>query len=89
MTSPYGTQQPGAPSLRTATSGTKASQHSPHSAASADAKKPPFFQRIFHIPKFASSVDSRGTSSSTGRKLRRRHTLQVGAAQHETGVESQ
>ncbi|GJE85426.1 hypothetical protein PsYK624_015050 [Phanerochaete sordida] len=65
----------GAPSLRTATSATKASQHSAHSSPH-DTKKP-FFQRIFHIPKLPSS--STASSSSAGRKLRRRHTLQVGA----------
>ncbi|PSS37464.1 hypothetical protein PHLCEN_2v671 [Hermanssonia centrifuga] len=67
---------PGAPSMYTATSATRAnhSPHSPHSPQSAGSKKP-FFQRIFSIPKFASSIDSRGSSGSTGRKLHRRHTL--------------
>lgn len=67
----------GAPSVRTATTATKVS-HSPHSPH--DAKKP-FFQRMFHIPKLASS--STGSTNSSGRKLRRRHTLQVGAHAHD------
>ena len=76
-----GSQPPsGAPSLRTATSATKASQYSQHSPHSPHDAKKPFFQRIFQIPKLASS--STGSTTSTGRRLRRRHTLQVGAQAH-------
>ncbi|KAI0685741.1 hypothetical protein BC835DRAFT_1248657, partial [Cytidiella melzeri] len=50
--------QPGAPSLHTATtSTTKTSQHSPNSVHHKS-----FFQKMFSIPRFAGSVDSRGSS---------------------------
>ncbi|CAL1698860.1 unnamed protein product [Somion occarium] len=67
---------PNSSSVYTATSTTK-SAHSPNSAHSGGYKKP-FFQRIFHMPKFsAPSVDSRGSGGSrgSGRRLQRRHTI--------------
>ncbi|KAI0084773.1 hypothetical protein BDY19DRAFT_897814 [Irpex rosettiformis] len=68
---------PGAPSLHTATTSTKGSHHSP---ISPHAPHPPphhknIFQKIFSIPRFAGSIDSRASSGSSSRRLHRRHTL--------------
>jgi len=65
---------PNPKSLWTATSTTK-SAHSPNSPS--DYKKP-FFQRIFHIPRFNTpSVESTRSTGSRGggKRLQRRHTL--------------
>ncbi|KAF7791706.1 hypothetical protein EIP86_002730 [Pleurotus ostreatoroseus] len=60
------------------------SPHSPYSPSSPSGSKKPFFQRFFSIPKLASSVNSRGSSSgSAARKLHRRPTVATHAQQHQ------
>ena len=71
---PLSPQDAGAPSIHTATTSTKASHHSPISPHGPPHHKN-IFQKIFSIPKFAGSVDSRASSRSSSRRLHRRHTL--------------